>query len=516
MDDQAISLKSFMATLKRLRWYFVLPFLLVLVSAAALAFSLPPVYRSTGTILIEQQGLPTDLVRSTISSAVDERIAVIRQRVMSAPNLISIMDKYGLYPDIRKGADNSAALLLMKNSVKLETQTAEVIDPRTARPMAVTISFSISFDSDSPKVSQGVATDLVNLFLAENQRERKQVTQEASRFLEDESNRLAAEISELEGRLATFKTESGESLPEMMGANLDAVQRANDRLRDIDQSINGLTESSILLEGELARTSPYQAATSVGPTGERVLPPAEQLKFLESQAIALSARYSPAHPDRINVERELKALRAALKNGTIAASASDPDNPAYIQLRARLIANDTEIKALKQSRAQLQEQLTDYQRRIAQSPAVEKQYLALARDHQSALDRYREVRSKLMQAKMAESLETESKGERFSLISPPAFSDVPVKPNRPALLFLGVILAIGSGFGSVALRQAFDHAVYGARALTRITGAAPLAVIPFIETVHDRRQSRDRRVRTLAFVALVGVAGLLAYFVLVQ
>ncbi len=511
MDDQGMSFGSFLATIKRRRWYFILPFAVVLLGITLLAYSLPAVYRSTGTILIEQQGLPADLVRSTVTSYADERIAGIQQRVMTAANLVAIMDAHGLYTDIRRGSDNSTALQLMRSAVTLEMVSAGMIDPRTGRPIQATIAFSISFDADSPEIAQAVAADLAELYLAENVKERQKVTQEASRFLEDEAARISMDIAGLEKRLAALKTESGPSLPEMMSINLQALQRLNDRLRDLDQSVNSLTESSILLEGELARTPPYSSVSLPGRGGERVLDPREQLRVLEAQSLALSARYSAEHPDRITVERELSALRAALRDESRTGStALDADNPAYIQLRARLIANDAQLNALRQSRVEIEKQVQAYEDRISGAPAVEQAYLALTRDYESSLARYQDVKQKLMEATLAESLETESKGERFTLIDPPALSPIPVKPNRGALIFLGVVLASGSGVGSVILRQSFDKGIYGAHALATITGSPPLGVIPVIETALDRSRRNRRRL-----IGAVGAAAVLLLVVLI-
>jgi len=44
---------------------------------------------------------------------------------------------------------------------------------------------------------------------------------------------------------------------------------------------------------------------------------------------------------------------------------------------------------------------------------------------------------------MAQSLESERKGERFTLIEPPLQPEEPVKPNRPAIAFVGIALAVG-------------------------------------------------------------------------
>src|SRR5258708_9971941 len=66
-----------------------------------LAVFLPATYRSTATILIEQQEIPQELVRSVITSFADQRVQVISQRAMTTHNLFSLIELYSLYPDIR-------------------------------------------------------------------------------------------------------------------------------------------------------------------------------------------------------------------------------------------------------------------------------------------------------------------------------------------------------------------------------------------------------------------------------
>ena len=73
----------------------------VLLVAILAAVLWPPTYRSTGTILIEQQEVPTDFVRSAVTSYADQRVQVISQRVMTSTNLLSIIEKYGLYSQVR-------------------------------------------------------------------------------------------------------------------------------------------------------------------------------------------------------------------------------------------------------------------------------------------------------------------------------------------------------------------------------------------------------------------------------
>ena len=70
------------------------------------AIALPSVYRSSATVLVQEQEVPPDLVRSTITSFADERIQVISQQVMTRAVLLQLVEKYGLYQKQRERATN--------------------------------------------------------------------------------------------------------------------------------------------------------------------------------------------------------------------------------------------------------------------------------------------------------------------------------------------------------------------------------------------------------------------------
>src|SRR5262249_57916150 len=133
---------------RRLRvavWSFVI----VLAIGTATAVLIPPVYRSSATILIEQQEIPQDLVRSTISSFADQRIQQIKQRVMTTTNLLNIIREHGLYADEIDRKPREAILEKMRDDIHLNLISADVVDPRSGRPAQATIAFTVSYDNRS-------------------------------------------------------------------------------------------------------------------------------------------------------------------------------------------------------------------------------------------------------------------------------------------------------------------------------------------------------------------------------
>ena len=167
----------------KVRRYWRRRFLILIVSAAVMALAvtvalvLPPTYTSGATILIEQQEIPQELVRSAVTSFADQRVQVISQRVMTTQNLLELIERYNLYPDIRTSKPREVLLQDMRNDIAMKMISADVIDPRSGRPTQATIAFSVSYSSHSPELALKVANDLTSLYLNENLTSRTQMAE---------------------------------------------------------------------------------------------------------------------------------------------------------------------------------------------------------------------------------------------------------------------------------------------------------------------------------------------------
>ena len=94
-DQQAMATdvrESWLSYWRRRKVFWAVTSVALLVTALLVVF-LPPTYRSSATILIEQQEIPQEFVRSVITSFADQRVQVISQRVMTTQNLLSLVDR---------------------------------------------------------------------------------------------------------------------------------------------------------------------------------------------------------------------------------------------------------------------------------------------------------------------------------------------------------------------------------------------------------------------------------------
>jgi succinoglycan biosynthesis transport protein ExoP len=499
------------------------------------AFFWPPTYRSTGTILIEQQEIPEDFVHSAITSYADQRVQVISQRVMTSSNLLDIIRKYDLYPEARRTKAREVIVADMRDDIKLNMISADVMDPRQGRATKATIAFSVSFESRSPQLAAAVANELTSLYLRENLETRKQQAEGTADFLGTEAARIGAQVTELERKLADFKAKNANSLPEYAQLNVQLASRAQDDMRELDARVRALDQQIVFSESQLAQINP--TSTLYGDTGQRVLGAKDQLKVLQTKYAAAIATYSDTHPDVVRLkgeieglekelgsqsdyrdsERELEQARTDLavarqthtdaypdvvrltdrvsqlearlkeapRTPATPVRAEQPDNPAYIQIQANLQAAKSERASLLAQRSQLHERLTELERRSATAPAIERDYTAQMNDLTSAQKKHAEVQQKQMEAQLASNLETERKGERFVLIEPPLEPQKPVSPNRWLILALGAVLALGAAIGLMQLLETLDTRIRGREDIIALLTVPPLAVIPWIEPARN-------------------------------
>jgi succinoglycan biosynthesis transport protein ExoP len=503
----------------------------VLTLAGLAALFWPPTYRSTGTILIEQQEMPAEFVRSAISSYADQRVHMISQRVMTSSNLLDIISKYNLYPQARRTKPREAIVADMRDDIKLEMISADVVDPRQGRATKATIAFSVSYQNHSPQLAAAVANELTSLYLRENLESRKQQAAGTAEFLGTESARIGAQVTDLERRLADFKAKNEKGLPEFTQLNVQLASRAQDDLRELDARMRSLDQQVVFLDSQLAQINP--TATLYGDTGQRVLGAKDQLKILQIQYVAAVASHSESHPDVMRLKREIEGLekelgsqgdyrdterqleqaradlaaarqtrtdehpdvvrldrrvsqlearlKAAPSNPATPVRNEQPDNPAYIQIQANRAAARTERASLLTQRLQTRARLAELEQRSAAIPIIERDYNALMSELRSAQLKHAEVQQKQMEAQLASNLETERKGERFTLIEPPLEPQKPTSPNLVLILVLGVALALGGAIGLMQLLEAFDTRIRSRDDIIALLSVPPLAVIPWLD-----------------------------------
>jgi succinoglycan biosynthesis transport protein ExoP len=538
--EQTESLGDYLAGFKRRRKPIFITAAAVLLIAVLAALFWPPTYSSSATILIEEQEIPQDMVRSTVTSYATQQIEVIRQRALTLKNIMGLVEQYELYTE-----DELARTPRMEivgefiEATHLELVNASIIDPRTGRPAEATIAFTLAFEASSPRNALNVTNELVNLFLNENLRNRSAKASSTAEFLRREANNLSEEVQVLETNIAGFKAENQAALPESFQINMQNVSRYQAQLISAESRLQEISKRELDIQAQLAATSPY--APTILATGQAVLADVDRLKALQSDYRNTAARYSESHPDVIRLQREIESLTGQIGQAgdkgelqkllqsergelnALSATYADnhpevlakqklvasleiqvvglddsgaeaqPDNPAYVMLDNQLKTYQMEKAGLKSQTEQLTEEIEILNQAALQAPTIEREYNNLLRNREVALAKLLDLRVKLKEAELANELEERRQGQRFTLIDPPALPEQPKSPNRLAILFLGFIVAVGAGLGTGVLLEMADQSIRSGKKLTELTGVAPLVIIPYIDTPSEKEAGRPQK-----------------------
>jgi uncharacterized protein involved in exopolysaccharide biosynthesis len=194
-EDAGTSLDfgHYIDVLKRRLFYFLLPFGLISVLGTYFAAIQKPNYLSEGKILIESQRIASDYVRPIMTLTAGERIQVIQQRLLTRDNLLSISNKFHLFPG------RSGVVDLMRESTQIK---AADFDVQARQGQVVSASaFTVGFEYENPDLAMRVANELVTLIVDEDEQSRTSRATEAVKILTGETRDLEDKLQSTQAQL---------------------------------------------------------------------------------------------------------------------------------------------------------------------------------------------------------------------------------------------------------------------------------------------------------------------------
>jgi uncharacterized protein involved in exopolysaccharide biosynthesis len=536
-DSKEKTWADYVALLRR-RWRATLcVFAFVALGAVFVAYSLPAVYESSATILIEQQGIPTDFVETTVNAYAEQLLQTIYQRVASATKVAEMIRALDLYPDDRDVLPEEELLSRFRDNTRMSPKNVETIHSRTGRSAIITFGFEIAFQDSDPVKARDVAEQLSNLFVSYNAELRAETAARTTAFLDTEAVGLETQLAEVAERIARFKEIHANNLPADQDVNLRTWERLREELTSVEGSLRETRELKSILESELIDIPRYRPV--LDESGEPILGGTDQLAAAQQELIRLRGRYSENHPSIINLRREIAALSASPVNrsGTLEQLrtqlldrrrelsgarevysdshpnvvaleqavqsleqqlyeleseleisgdvAVPPNNPVYVQTVTRIDAAAEELADLSRRRGELLTRIEDLDQRRLTAPQVEREFSALTQEQDVLLTQYRGLRNLEGEAALGEALETGQSGERLTIVEAARVPASPVSPNRISITFLGFVLAIAAALGAASIMDAMDTKVRGRSDLQQLLGAPPIGIIPYTESASD-------------------------------
>ncbi|MFN2473906.1 MAG: Wzz/FepE/Etk N-terminal domain-containing protein [Sphingomicrobium sp.] len=427
--------------------------LLLFLAGLAAAYLLPTMYRSSATLLVQSQDLPTSIVDAPSSGVIEQRIAKIRERVLSRGDLVALIEQNDLYASERRKDPLSKVIEKMRQATTVGALAGDI--GQASGGQSNTIAINMSFDYPDPVKAQAVLQSYVASFLRMDNEAVEQQAGLTVRFLQDQATKLQGQVGTIEGQITELKARNGSALAGSGGpAFIDTGTYS--------AQIAGLESQNRQLLAGAGRT-----------------PRNPEIAAAESALAAAKAKYADSHPDVLQAQQRLEQARA------IARSEPGQDDAALV--RAQVEANNRAIGQLSSSRQDALSRAAASSAGSARAPAILEQAMQLENRAGTLRDQYKDVSANLLKAQNSERMANEQRAERLSLVDAPDLPDHPHSPNRPLLivgglaagLMLGLFLALGLELLNQPLRSPSQ---------VEAMGLPVLGVVPVLTTVKKERR----------------------------
>jgi len=489
------------------RWVVLLCAWAVAIPGWLIVASMPSIYQSSSRIYVDTSSVLQPLLRGiAIQSDLRTQVQLMKQTLLSRPNLIEVARKADLDLTVRSDAQREALLARLLRNTIVASDRQDI--------------FSISFEDSDPQRAYKVVEALLALFVESNLGQSRQDLDTAEDFIDRQIAEYEARLREAEDRLARFKQENidvvlGE------GSYLSRATAANRLKEQYEQALEVAIAQRDHLRSEMANipeTLPSDILNA-GPPDDTE----RRIVDIEAQLRQLLSQYTEKHPDVVTARRQLASLLAKQKASRKALEEAEAldgmaaeqvafgsPNPIHGQVKLRLIELETQIEDLRRRAAAARAEAEALASKAGDVPQVEAEFQRLNRDYGIIRARHDELLTRRESARMSRSRDAVGQQVQYRLIDPAVVPNQPVGPNRPLFLSAVLIFSVVAGLGVALALVILDTSFASATELRQYTG---LRVLGSVSDTGRRvaRVGADAVVLAAGAGALVGALGILLF-----
>jgi len=502
-DPKGFDLQRYLGIARRRHLHFLIPMFLGWLAVWGTSWILPPRYKSSTLILVEQPTMPKDYVVPNVNEDLQERLQNITQQILSRTRLLHIIDELNLYTKDHRRLSPDEIVERMRKDIEIE-----LVEDAQKRVTA----FRIHYSAHDPSVAQRVTSKLTNLFINENLEVRQQQSEGTTRFLEDQLGTARQNLEAQEEKIREFKAQHVTDLPTQLGSNLQILSGLQSQLQAEGNALNTAKQQQVYLETLLREYRTLRGSPKSPEGAPMDLSAIEQeLDKLKTQLADLSSRYKDRFPEIRKLQHQIAAMEkmrdqrlADLKTKgsstqpDVAPAASGEDSadfktqPQLLQLQSQLHANQAEIRNHEQMIADLKSKINDYQARLNQEPVREQQLADLTRGYDQSKATYDDLLKKKNQSAMATSMELLQQGETFRIVDPPSLPIKPSFPDRLKFCGIGLVVGLALGVGAAGGFEMMDDRVHDEQELKGLLPVAVISEIPVITSPASEKAEQKK------------------------
>lgn len=189
----------------RRKWLLIIPIFVGFVLSTALAFLMPPTYKSDTVILVQEEKTVNPLMQGlAVSTSVADRMRTLKEQILSWNSMVELIKKLDLAKDTANPAGLESLISELKDNIDFNMSGLNLI--------------KISCLGKDPVIAQRMAETLTSILIEQNMRSQTKETDVAIAFIKEQLNVYKrkikeSEISSMEEQLAALLVDSTEMHP---------------------------------------------------------------------------------------------------------------------------------------------------------------------------------------------------------------------------------------------------------------------------------------------------------------
>jgi polysaccharide chain length determinant protein (PEP-CTERM system associated) len=464
---------------------------------------IPDSYESEARLYVDTDAVLTPLLEGlAINTRTQSQLEMMQRTLLRRPNL----DKLINITNLNLYATDPAA---RQNMLQ---QLGKAIGITSDGPNL----FTVHYRNDNPQLAFQVVSGLVNIFMEEAAGSSMSDMQNAQRFLNEQIALFEKQLRAAEQRRAAFIRKYFEILPLAGSGGISPLDAAANTVGQLESQLTDALETQATLKEEDRITPPTLTAKMAGSMAAANAN--SPLAQAEAKLAELRARDTDQNPDVVAAEQEIAALKAVADRSP---SGAAPDvshdglalaNPAYEQLKLRLIENGTSVSKLQAQLDATRKNYAHIDAMVRSAPEVQAEYEDLDRGYGVLQKEYEELLMRRESSAITAAADTGADRVRLRIIDPP---QVPIDPAAPDRLLLdsGVLLAgLAGAVGLALLFSQTDQSVSDVGQL-RDLGVPVLGGISVVRSRGTRRiYFQGVSVATALVVLIVLYGGLMLHY----
>ena len=488
-EQAQVSVRDVVSVLFRHKLLICLTFLTVVVGTAVVTFLMPNEYESRMKILVKntRSDVPITPERTNGSTGTYFENDVSENQINSEIELLTSEDllkqvatECGLYGG---GASISSALGL-KEAPRSQAAQIEEAGRRLAKDLVMTPVkkaniIEVKYTSGSPEKAVEVLRKVQALYLEKHLKlHRPPGTYE---FFKTQAEQSEDKLQEAEKQLSRFQQSMNVvSLTQQKDQTVQKLTEAKSKLLETETFLREVSDRLGKGQQQLQTLQPRIVTQS------RALPNQYSAERLNTLIVELQNRRTQLltkfrSDDRLvrEVDQQIKTTRAALEKASkeTATEQSTDLNPLRQTLEAELARGRVDQAGAQGRHEMLVGQVHQYEAQLSRLEGITAEYEDLNRKVKESAENYQLYKKKEEEARITDELD-ENKITNVSVAEAPIQPQLPIRPNRPLNLVLGIFLGALLSVGSVVVAEFLRDTVLTPRELEVLTGRRVLASLP--------------------------------------